>query len=201
MDFLKVEVTKIGNDTFLAQIIDLVEACQGSKVPIQAFADRITGFFVPAIMVITVLTFISFNVFPNFHLNILKSVEDFLPWINTSQSTLTLSFVTATAVLVIACPCALGLGTPTALMVGSGLGAEKGILIRNGEAVQTLKDIKVIAFDKTGTLTYGKPVVTDIVGSDESNILFIAASLELGSEHVLASSIIEKAKEENIKIT
>ena len=192
---LKVEVTKTGNDTFLAQIINLVEACQGSKVPIQAFADKITGYFVPAIMVITVLTFISFNVFPDFHLGILQSVEGILPWINTDQSTLTLAFVTATAVLVIACPCALGLGTPTALMVGSGLGAEKGILIRNGEAVQTLKDIKVIAFDKTGTLTYGKPVVTDIIATDEKELLSIAGSLEKGSEHVLASAIIDKARE------
>lgn len=192
---LKVEVTKTGNDTFLAQIINLVEACQGSKVPIQAFADKITGYFVPAIMVITVLTFISFNVFSDFHLGILQSVEGILPWINTDQSSLTLAFVTATAVLVIACPCALGLGTPTALMVGSGLGAEKGILIRNGEAVQTLKDIKVIAFDKTGTLTYGKPVVTDIIAKDEKELLSIAGSLEKGSEHVLASAIIEKARE------
>jgi len=197
---LKVEVTKTGNDTFLAQIIELVEACQGSKVPIQAFADRITGFFVPAIMVITVLTFISFNVFPDFHLGILQAVEGILPWVSTDQSMLTISFVTATAVLVIACPCALGLGTPTALMVGSGLGAEKGILIRNGEAVQTLKDIKVIAFDKTGTLTYGKPVVTDIVSKDDHKLLQIAASLEKGSEHVLASAIIDKAKEDNIKL-
>ena len=192
---LKVEVTKTGSDTFLAQIINLVEACQGSKVPIQAFADKITGYFVPAIMVITVFTFISFNVFPDFHLSILQSVEGVLPWINTDQSTLTLAFVTATAVLVIACPCALGLGTPTALMVGSGLGAEKGILIRNGEAVQTLKDIKVIAFDKTGTLTHGKPVVTDIITNDEKELLSIAGSLEKGSEHVLASAIIEKTRE------
>jgi Cu+-exporting ATPase len=197
---LKVEVTKTGNDTFLAQIIDLVEACQGSKVPIQAFADKITGYFVPAIMVITLLTFISFNVFSEFHLSILRTFESVLPWVNTDQSTLTLSFVTATAVLVIACPCALGLGTPTALMVGSGIGAQKGILIRNGEAVQTLKDIKVIAFDKTGTLTIGRPVVTDIKSDDEQNLLTIAASLEVGSEHVLGSAIVEKAKSKNIKL-
>ncbi|QWC00247.1 heavy metal translocating P-type ATPase [Mycoplasmatota bacterium] len=195
---LKVKVTKVGNDTFLAQIIDLVEACQGSKVPIQAFADKVTGYFVPAIMVITVLTFISFNVFSDFHLNILRSVEDILPWIQTDQSPLTLAFVTATAVLVIACPCALGLGTPTALMVGSGLGAQKGILIKNGEAVQTLKDIKVIAFDKTGTLTHGKPIVTDVISKDSKHLLQIAGSLEKGSEHVLANAIIEKAKEEKI---
>ncbi|MCR3906721.1 MAG: heavy metal translocating P-type ATPase [Tenericutes bacterium] len=199
---LKVKVSKVGNDTFLAQVIELVEACQGSKVPIQEFADRITGYFVPAIMVLTVLTFISFNVFTGFHINILSAVESILPWVNTDQTPLTLAFVTATAVLVIACPCALGLGTPTALMVGSGIGAERGILIRNGEAVQTLKDIKVIAFDKTGTLTYGKPVVTNIVSlsKDQQEMLMIAASIEAGSEHPLAHAIIEKAKEEKIKI-
>lgn len=198
--FLKVKVTKVGNDTFLAQIIELVEACQGSKVPIQAFADKITGYFVPAIMIITVLTFISFNVFTEFHLRILSVFEGFLPWIQTDQSPLSLAFVTATAVLVIACPCALGLGTPTALMVGSGLGAEKGILIRNGEAVQTFKDIKVIAFDKTGTLTYGKPVVTDIVSNNQEETLYLAASLEQGSEHVLASAILDKAKDAKLAL-
>jgi len=196
---LKVEVTKVGQDTFLAQIIELVEACQGSKVPIQAFADKITGYFVPAIMVLTVLTFISFNLFTGFHLNIMQAFEGIFPWINTDQSALSLAFVTATAVLVIACPCALGLGTPTALMVGSGLGAEKGILIRNGEAVQTFKDIKVIAFDKTGTLTLGKPVVTDVIGK-EDDVLKIAASLEKGSEHTLALAILDKAKSNNISL-
>ena len=195
---LKVKVTKIGKDTFLSQIIELVEACQGSKVPIQAFADKVTGYFVPAIMVLTLLTFISFNVFSNFHISILEYFESYLPWIQTDQSVLSLAFVTATAVLVIACPCALGLGTPTALMVGSGKGAENGILIRNGEAVQTFKDIKAIAFDKTGTLTYGKPLVTDIFGQSDK-VLQIAASLESGSEHVLAQAILDKAKDENIK--
>ncbi|MFU8792617.1 MAG: heavy metal translocating P-type ATPase [Acholeplasmataceae bacterium] len=200
---LEVEVTKVGKDTFLSQVIDLVEACQGSKVPIQEFADRVTGFFVPAILVITVLTFASFNIFPDFHKGILESMAPFLPWVNPDQTALTLAFVTATAVLVIACPCALGLGTPTALMVGSGIGAEQGILIRNGEAVQTLKDIKVIAFDKTGTLTYGKPVVTDIVtfkDNSKDDVLKIAASLEMGSEHPLAQAMIEKAKENDLKL-
>lgn len=196
---LKVEVTKVGQDTFLSQVIKLVESCQGSKVPIQAFADKITGYFVPAIMIITVLTFASFMIFPRFHLSILNFFS-FLPWINTDLNQLTLAFITATAVLVIACPCALGLGTPTALMVGSGIGAEKGILIRQGEAVQTLKDIKVIAFDKTGTLTIGKPVVTDIYGDDEHEILMIAASLEQGSEHPLAHAILEKGKENSLKL-
>ena len=197
---LLVKATKVGGDTFLSQMIELVEACQGSKVPIQAFADKITSYFVPAIMLLTILTFISYNVFPEFHLNILRSVEGFLPWIQTDQSSLSLAFVTATAVLVIACPCALGLGTPTALMVGSGVGAQNGILIKNGEAVQTLKDIDVIVFDKTGTLTYGKPMVTDMVADDQQLMLKIAASLEDGSEHVLASAIVEKAQEENINL-
>jgi Cu+-exporting ATPase len=196
---LKVEVTKVGQDTFLAQVIHLVEACQGSKVPIQAFADKVTGYFVPAIMIVTVLTFASFLIFPNFHLSIL-STFDFLPWINTDLNQLTLAFITATSVLVIACPCALGLGTPTALMVGSGIGAEQGILIRQGEAVQTLKDIKAIAFDKTGTLTIGRPEVTDIVSKNDKHILQIAASLEKGSEHPLAQAIISSAVEENIEI-
>jgi P-type Cu+ transporter len=200
---LKVEVTKIGEDTFLAQVIKLVEACQGSKVPIQAFADRITGYFVPAIMVITLLVFTSFLLFTNFHLNILTFFEPLLPWINTDQTPLTLAFITATAVLVIACPCALGLGTPTALMVGSGIGAENGILIRHGEAVQTLKDIKAIAFDKTGTLTYGKPVITDLVviniNEEETKIAQIAVSLEQNSEHPLASAFLEYQEKNAIK--
>jgi Cu+-exporting ATPase len=197
---IKVEVSRIGDETFLAQIIKMVEACQGSKVPIQEFADRITGIFVPGILILTLLTFISFLVFPNFHLGILQGMENILPWINTEQSILTLAFVTATAVLVIACPCALGLGTPTALMVGSGKGAENGILIRNGEAVQTFKDIKAIAFDKTGTLTIGKPRVTDIIAESFREFLAIAGSLENASEHVLAFAVNEKVKAEGIDL-
>ena len=195
---IKVKVSRIGDETFLAQIIKMVEACQGSKVPIQEFADRITGIFVPGILILTILTFSSFLIFPEFHLSILRSFENLLPWVNTEQSALTLAFVTSTAVLVIACPCALGLGTPTALMVGSGKGAENGILIRNGEAVQTFKDIKAIAFDKTGTLTIGKPKVTDIITSNQSKLLQIAATLENASEHVLAQAVIDRAKEDNI---
>lgn len=197
---IKVEVKRIGDETFLAQIIQMVEACQGSKVPIQEFADRITGIFVPGILILTLLTFISFLVFPDFHLGILQGMENLLPWINTEQSILTLAFVTATAVLVIACPCALGLGTPTALMVGSGKGAENGILIRNGEAVQTFKDIKAIAFDKTGTLTIGKPRVTDIIAESFREFLAIAGSLENASEHVLAFAVNEKVKAEGIDL-
>ncbi len=197
---LKVKVTKTREDTFLSQVIKLVEACQGSKVPIQAFADKVTGYFVPVVLMLTIVTFTSFLVFTGFHVNIMTRFEDVLPWINTDQSALTLAFITATAVLVIACPCALGLGTPTALMVGSGKGAENGILIRHGEAVQTLKDIKAIAFDKTGTLTYGKPEVTNVKAlKKETDLLHVAASIEAGSEHPLAEAILSYSKAKDIK--
>ncbi|HCX65230.1 MAG TPA: heavy metal translocating P-type ATPase, partial [Eubacteriaceae bacterium] len=199
---LKVKVTKVGKDTFLSQVIKMMEECQGSKVPIQEFADRVTGYFVPAILLITVATFVSYNVFPEFHRGIIAWGAEFLPWVNPDLPSLTLAFITATAVLVISCPCALGLGTPTALMVGSGMGAEKGILIRNGEAIQTIKDVKVIAFDKTGTITKGKPEITDLIHPNTSwqELLFVAASLENGSEHPLAHAIVEKAKEEQISL-
>jgi Cu+-exporting ATPase len=154
-------------------------------------------------MIITLLTFISFNLFPGFHLGIVEWGARFLPWVNPDLSPLTLSFITATAVLVISCPCALGLGTPTALMVGSGMGAEKGILIRNGEAIQTFKSVTAVAFDKTGTITKGKPEVTDIISynnTSNSDILFYSASVEHGSEHPLSNAIVEKAEIEGIKI-
>ncbi|OJF90177.1 heavy metal translocating P-type ATPase [Alkalibacterium sp. 20] len=194
---LKVEVTKVGKDTFLSQVAKMMEECQGSKVPIQEFADRITGYFVPAILLITLLTFSSFLMFPEFHLSIIEWGSTFLPWVNPDLTPLTLAFITATAVMVISCPCALGLGTPTALMVGSGMGAENGILIRNGEAIQTFKEVNTIAFDKTGTITKGKPEVTDIVLAEnilESDFLYYAGTIEKGSEHPLGHAIIEKTK-------
>ena len=199
---LKVRVTKTGDETFLSQVIKLVEAAQGTKVPIQEFADKVTGYFVPAVMGLTLLTFTSFMVFTGFHGAILERMANLLPWINPDQTPLTLAFITATAVLVIACPCALGLGTPTALMVGSGIGADNGILIRNGEAVQTLKDIKAIAFDKTGTLTYGKPQVTDVfaIKGSKETLIKVAASLEKGSEHPLASAMIHHAEQLNLSL-
>ena len=200
---LKVTVSKVGKDTFLSQVIKMVEECQGSKVPIQEFADRITGYFVPVIILITIATFISFNLFPSFHLSIIQWGSKFLPWVNPNFSPLTLAFITATAVLVIACPCALGLGTPTALMVGSGMGAEKGILIKNGEAVQTFKDVKAIAFDKTGTITKGKPEVTDLVTANnntEETLLYFAATIEKASEHPLAHAIVENAISKKINL-
>ncbi|MBW6516190.1 MAG: heavy metal translocating P-type ATPase [Candidatus Cloacimonetes bacterium] len=201
--YIKAKVTKTGKETFLAQVIKLVEQCQGSKVPIQDFADRVTGYFVPIILVLTFLTFLSFNIFPSFHRIIIEWGATFLPWVNPDLTNLTLAFITATAVLVIACPCALGLGTPTALMVGSGLGAENGILIRSGEAVQTLREVKAVAFDKTGTITSGKPVVTDVITYNnygEQELLLYAASLENSSEHPLAQAIIDKSKEYEIDL-
>lgn len=198
---LKVKVTKVGKDTFLSQVVKLMEECQGSKVPIQEFADRITGYFVPAIIIITIVTFASFNIFPEFHLGIIRWGATFLPWVNPDLTPLTLAFITSTAVLVISCPCALGLGTPTALMVGSGMGAENGILIRNGEAIQTFKELKAIAFDKTGTITKGKPEVTDLYkygNISENELLYYAGSIEYGSEHPLAHAIVERAKRDKI---
>ena len=201
--FLKVKVTKVGKDTFLSQVIKMVEECQGSKVPIQEFADRITGYFVPAIIIITIATFISYNLFPQFHLGIIEWGAAFLPWVNPNLNPITLAFISATAVLVISCPCALGLGTPTALMVGSGIGAENGILIRNGEAIQTLKDVTAIAFDKTGTITKGKPGITDIItknGISEDEFLYYTGTIENGSEHPLAYAVVERTKEKDLKL-
>ena len=198
---LKVRASKVGKDTFLAQVIKLVETTQGSKVPIQEFADRVTGYFVPAVLVIALASFSSWLLFPDFH----RSVIEFFnpPWANLGAPGLTLAFMAATAVLVISCPCALGLATPTALMVGSGLGAEKGILIRSGEAIQTMKDVKMIAFDKTGTLTKGKPQVTDIIamnGFSEKELLAYAAGIEAASEHPLGAALVERAKVEGVLI-
>lgn len=196
---LRVEVSRVGKDTFLAQVIKLVEECQGSKVPIQEFADRVTGYFVPIILLIALGSFVSWLVFPEFHLGIVSFFN--FPWTNPTAPVLTLAILAATAVLVISCPCALGLATPTALMVGTGLGAEKGVLIRSGEAIQTMKDIKVIAFDKTGTITRGKPELTDLIplgGFKEDELLFYASSIEAASEHPLASAIMERSREKNL---
>lgn len=196
---LRVKASKVGKDTFLAQVIKLVEQAQGSKVPIQEFADRITGYFVPAVLVIALASFSSWLIFPEFHRSIVLFFNP--PWANLGAPGLTLAFMAATAVLVISCPCALGLATPTALMVGSGLGAEKGILIRSGEAIQTMKDVRLIAFDKTGTLTRGKPQVTDIValnGFDYDHVLAFAAGIEAVSEHPLGAALVEKAEMEGI---
>jgi Cu+-exporting ATPase len=200
---LKVKATKVGKDTFLSQVIRLVEECQGSKVPIQEFADRVTGVFVPFVLGIAAVTFLAWMIFPD-AMHSLVQMGDFLPWVNPDLGVITLAVVSMVAVLVIACPCALGLATPTALMVGSGMGAENGVLIRSGEAIQTLKDVKVIVFDKTGTITKGKPEVTDIVainGFDEGAVLYLAGSVERGSEHPLGKAVVERAEREGVELS
>ncbi len=171
---LYIKATKVGKDTFLAHIIKLVEEAQGTKVPIQKVADQVTGIFVPVILVLTLLTFGAWWYF---------------------SGDLGQSLGTAIAVLVIACPCSLGMAVPISLTVGAGIGAKHGILIRKGEAIQTMKDIKIVVFDKTGTITKGKPEVTAIHSLvPEKYLLERAASLEKLSEHPLAQSIVAKAK-------
>jgi Cu+-exporting ATPase len=170
---LYVKATKIGSDTFLAHIISLVEEAQGTKIPIQKVADRVTNIFVPAILVLTVLTFIGWVVLSG-------------DWSRALGA--------AISVLVIACPCALGLAVPIALTVGSGMGAKRGILIRKGEAIQTMKEVKIVAFDKTGTITKGKPEVTDFVSNVKENYFWeVTGSLEHLSEHPIAKAIVTKA--------
>ncbi|MFA6171412.1 MAG: heavy metal translocating P-type ATPase [Patescibacteria group bacterium] len=171
------KVTRIGEETTLAQIIKVVEEAQGSKAPIQSFADKISAYFVPIVIGLAVLTFIVWFFFLN--------------------ATLAFSLMAFTAVIVIACPCALGLATPTSLMVGTGKGAEYGILIKGGEPLEAVEKINAIIFDKTGTITKGKPEVTDIVGfgkTDSDKVLSISASLEKQSEHPLAEAIFNKAE-------
>lgn len=204
---LKVKATKVGKDTFLSQVIKMVEECQGSKVPIQEFADRVTSYMVPAVLAIAFSTTVLWFVFPDFFMAIIRWGEPFIPWINTELGITTLAIYSGIAVLVISCPCALGLGTPTALMVGSGMGAENGILIRSGEAIQTIKDVHTIVFDKTGTITKGKPEVTDIVvfkeqatKEDENEILKFAASVEASSEHPLGQAIVKDAQQKQIEL-
>ena len=200
---LKVKASKVGNDTFLSQIIRMVEEAQGTKVPIQEFADRVTAIFVPIVLLLALLTLAGWLVFPEFFKGIVFWASDFIPWIDTGWSNISLAFYATIAVLVIACPCALGLATPTALMVGSGLGATNGILIRKGEAIQLMKDVDTIVLDKTGTITKGKPEVTDVfVSGDGSHdeILRYAASVEANSEHPLARAIVEAATTKGLKL-
>jgi len=180
----KFQATKVGKDTALAQIIKLVQDAQGSKAPIQRLADVISGYFVPIVISIAIATFVIwFNFGP-------------IP----SLSFALLNFV---AVMIIACPCALGLATPTAVMVGTGKGAENGILIKGGESLETAHKLDTIVFDKTGTLTKGEPEVTDIItinGFSEEEVLKYAASAEKNSEHPLAEAIIKRAEDKEIKL-
>jgi Cu+-exporting ATPase len=200
---LKVRATKVGQDTFLSQVIKMVEEAQGSKVPIQEFADKVTSYFVPAVLGLAVLTLVLWLVVPDQIRVVSVWAQQFLLWVNPNLGVVTLAISAFVSALVIACPCALGLATPTALMVGSGMGAENGVLIRHGAALQTLKDVDTIVFDKTGTITKGRPEVTDIIpaeGHTREEVLRLAASVEVGSEHPLGEAILRKAKEENLEL-
>ncbi len=180
----KFEATKVGRDTVLAQIIRLVEEAQGSKAPIQRLADRVAGVFVPAVVVIALITFALWYFFG-------------------PSPALIFALLNFVSVLIIACPCALGLATPTAIMVGTGKGAENGVLIRGGESLETAHKLAAIIFDKTGTLTKGEPAVTDIVSSNgfpAEKVLWLAASAERSSEHPLGEAVVRKAKEEGLEL-
>jgi P-type Cu+ transporter len=173
---IEFRATAIGQDTFIAHIIRMVEEAQGSKAPIQALADRIAAVFVPAVIGIAVVTF--------------------LGWFIIGQLSFTSSMINFIAVLIIACPCALGLATPTAIMVGTGIGASKGILIKNAESLERAQNIQTVVFDKTGTITEGRPSVTDCLpvgGYDIRGLLQRASALENKSEHPLGHAIVEYA--------
>ncbi len=179
------EATRIGEETALAQIILLVEQAQGSKAPIQRLADQVAGVFVPVVMGIASLTFVIWYFWG-------------------PPPTLTFALLNFVAVMIIACPCALGLATPTAIMVGTGKGAENGILIKGGESLESVHQLTTIVFDKTGTLTKGQLAVTDIIpweGIDTRELLILAASVERNSEHPLGEAIVRKAKEENLPLS
>ena len=180
---LHMRATKIGADTLLAHIIRMVEQAQGSKAPIQRLADTISGIFVPVVLVIAGLTFIGWAIIG--HVNSATSI----PWI--------VAIIAAVTVLVVACPCALGLATPTAIMVGTGKGAEQGILIKGGESLERIQAVRAVLLDKTGTITRGKPELTDVVSLSDiqpDDMLRLVAEAEQGSEHPLASAIVEGAK-------
>lgn len=179
----KFEATKVGEDTTLAQIIHLVEEAQGSKAPIAQLADKVSGIFVPIVIVLAILAGVA--------------------WFFLGQESWVFALTITISVLVIACPCALGLATPTAIMVGTGKGAENGVLIKSGDALETTHKVQTIVFDKTGTITEGKPVVTDILaynGMEKDTVLALAAAAEIGSEHPLGQAIIEAAKEKGLEL-
>jgi Cu+-exporting ATPase len=198
---IKVRIEKVGKETFLARIIKMVEDAQGTKVPIQAFADRVTAIFVPIVLGLSLGTFLFWFFLPETGSQILRSFQGLIPWINPDRGMMSAALFAAIATLVIACPCALGLATPTALMVGMGKGAVNGVLIRNGEAIQTAQKIDTVVFDKTGTITVGKPGVK-VFKSDlpENEFLRLVASVENLSEHPLARAVVQAAEERKIRL-
>lgn len=188
---LRVRVTRTGEETFLSGMIRLLEECQATRVPVQDFADKITSVFVPVVLGISALAFIFWQVFPSVLWKV-RGLFSFLPWVGTEMTVLSAGIFSSVAVLVIACPCALGLATPTALMVAAGKGARNGILIRNGEVIQTFRDVQKMLLDKTGTLTLGKPYAGEIrvFSGTKEEMLQEAASLESLSEHPLAQAVV-----------
>ena len=170
---------KVGSETVLAQIVDFVKKAQTSRAPIQDLTDKISGIFVPAVVILAILTF--------------------WIWFVLLEASFVTSLLYGVAVLIIACPCALGLATPTALMVGTGRSAKMGVLLKNGTVLQEIQKVQTLVFDKTGTLTEGKPVVTDIIG-DETEVLGLAASLEESSQHPLAEAIVKRASEVGLEL-
>ena len=181
----RLEATNVGSDTMLAQIIKLVEQAQGSKAPIQRLADMVSSYFVPAVMFIAIATFATW-------------------FIVGPDPAFTLALVAAVDVLIIACPCALGLATPLSIMVSTGKGAEKGILIRSAESLETAHKISTIVLDKTGTITEGKPALTEVVtahGADETELLRLVASAEQASEHPLAEAIVTGARDRGLELS
>ena len=200
---LKVKATKVGRDTFIAQMAKMVEEAQTTKVPIQAFADRVTAVFVPIVIVLAMVTFSFWMIAPDLMRKGAQFFLNFFPWINLDVSGTTMALFAAVAVLVIACPCALGLATPTALMVGSGKGAENGILIRSGTAIQRMSEVTTIVLDKTGTLTTGLPEVIQVKlfgEKDETDLIRMAASVEKNSTHPLAKAIVRFAEGKQISL-
>jgi Cu+-exporting ATPase len=195
---LRVKITKTGKDTFLAQIIAMVERAQSTKIPIQAFADKVTSVFVPVLLFIALGTFLFWFLFPETGRSILSLFGNLFPWLKPDTGVISMALFAAIATLVIACPCALALATPTALMVGMGKGATKGILIRNGQAIQTAQKIDTVVFDKTGTITMGKPSVVAYKSLyDADSFLIIAGSLENLSEHPLAKAIVNFTEQQD----
>src|SRR4029077_4608493 len=178
------QAERVGSETLLARIVQMVSQAQRSRAPIQQLADRVAAWFVPAVIAIAVLTFIVWSLVG-------------------PQPRLAHALVNAVAVLIIACPCALGLATPMAIMVGTGRGATAGVLVKNAEALETLEKVDTLVVDKTGTLTSGKPTVESVVASagwDESELVRLVASVELGSEHPLAAALVTAATANNIAL-
>lgn len=194
---LRVRATRVGEDTFLAQVARVVREAQAGKPPIQAFADRMTIYFVPAVVAVAVVTFLLWAVAPGPMQQIGASLAGYLPWPTAhGEGRYYMALQAAIAVLVISCPCAMGLATPTAVLVGTGWAAQRGILFRDGAALQALRDATIFCFDKTGTLTLGKPRVVEVLplgDTDKRELLRVAAAVERGSEHPIATAIVAEA--------